>query len=142
MKTEVSYALAAMQSALPSHVPNTTMTTIAPSLNLGRGNCGTILPIYKYVDTDAIAKKKVGKKQVFAVPYNFAFPAPFVKNTWIIWFYGLVDNMSAKQDGSVHYSALVKPFMLPQKKRHHFNSCWSPIIIWMQRAVEGDDLIS
>jgi hypothetical protein len=111
------------------------------------GNAGTVYPQYSYVDPHAKGVKKVGRENVYVVPSGFEFSSPSLRNAWIFWFYGKVDNQSQKSDGSL-YSTPVKPYrfiepkMLPEKLRKTFNNCWCPILDYMQRAVEADDSVT
>lgn len=88
VKAEVSSVLAAVEKELPQRAPNMQTIIVAPSVNLDKGNTGTIWPVYEYANPNATAKKNVGKKQVFPVPHDFVFPVPCLKNAWIIWFCG------------------------------------------------------
>jgi hypothetical protein len=146
VRTEVAAAYRELQDQLPPPAA-AVATATAPSLNLNRGNAGSLYPVYSYVDPNAKGRK-VGKKQVFDVPLDFQFPTPCLKNAWIQWFSGLADNMSEKEDGSGRYSAPVKPFrciepkMLPYETRRHFNDCWRPILDYMENAVKEDGLVA
>ncbi len=62
VKAEVSSALAAVQRELPSQLPTKAQLNIDPSVNLDTENCGTIWPIYEYVNPNTTTKKNVGKK--------------------------------------------------------------------------------
>ena len=140
---QLTTAFEEFKQQLPAPAPAVANVT-APSLNLNRGDAATVYGDYGYVDEDAKGKKVRGKQQVFAVPKDFQFPSPCLKNAWITWFRGLPDNMSAKSNGSGYYRAPVRPFRfiepkyLPQKKRNHFNDCWRPIMEYMQHAAESD----
>ena len=95
VRTEVAAAYRELQDQLPPPAA-AVATATAPSLNLNRGNAGTLYPVYSNVDPNAKGRK-VGKKQVLDVPLDFQFPTPCLKNAWIQWFSGLADNMSDKE---------------------------------------------
>ncbi len=143
--TQVRAALSEYRQLVPAPAV-VVATPTAPSLNLDRGNAGTIYPTYSYIDPDAKGRKKKDISQVFAVPLDFSFPTPCLRNAWFYWFRGCPDNKSKKEDGSGLYSAPVPPFkhlapkMLPHKKRRHYNDCWTPILQYMEEAVKSNEL--
>lgn len=99
VRTEVAAAYRELQDQLPPPAA-AVATATAPSLNLNRGNAGTLYPVYSNVDPNAKGRK-VGKKQVLDVPLDFQFPTPCLKNAWIQWFSGLDNNISEKE--VIHY---------------------------------------
>ena len=146
VRTEVIAAMQELRDLLPPPAA-TPIRAHRPQINMDLGNAGTVYPQYSYVDPHAKGVKKVGRENVYVVPSGFEFSSPSLRNAWIFWFYGKVENQSQKSDGSL-YSTPVKPYrfiepkMLPEKLRKTFNNCWCPILDYMQRAVEADDSVT